>query len=537
MTMTQLDDLGERFWAWRAVQQPRSRDDIPRLDRPPGWLPEVDEATAGRRRGELDAFRAELDRVHPVDVADRVDHRLLRSAMARVTWETDILRVRAIPRYWIDQALGPVFDTLLPPGPDAARIAEVIRLLRAVPATLSHAAVALGRPAREFAAQAIAELDGIGDRLTVVSAELARLDPGSAAELRSASAAAADALAQLRDGLAAELSSLPAAQPVGRAHYEWFLREVACVPMTVAEIASIGRREYDRAVWLELLHAKRNRDIPEPPLPSGPGQQAAAQKRDEEQIRTFYQARGLLSQPAWLRHYLVAPMPAYLEPLSFLGVADDLTGPLRLDEDSTSYFPPPSAELPYFYAADARDPRAGIVHEGVHYQQLALSWRNPRPLRRHYYDSAANEGIAFYNEEMMLVSGLFEDAPHTRTLLCNFMRLRALRVTVDVGLATGTLSVAGAAAELAARVPMDSPTAHEEAAFFAETPGQALTYQVGKTQLIALIADAVRLRGPGLDLQALHDYIWRNGNVPLALLRWELLGLTDELAALGVDPG
>jgi uncharacterized protein (DUF885 family) len=198
--------------------------------------------------------------------------------------------------------------------------------------------------------------------------------------------------------------------------------------------------------------------------------------------------------------------------------------------------PAPAPGLPYFYAANARDPRAGILHEGAHYQQLALAWRNPRPVRRHYYDSSANEGIAFYNEEMMLVSGLVDDAPHTRTVLCNFMRLRALRVTTDVGLATGALSITDAAAGLAARVPMDEATAREEAAFFAETPGQALTYQIGKTQLIALLADAVRLRGAGLDLQSLHDAIWVNGNVPVALLRWELLGLTDELAALDVDP-
>ena len=47
---------------------------------------------------------------------------------------------------------------------------------------------------------------------------------------------------------------------------------------------------------------------------------------------------------------------------------------------------------------------------------------------------------------------------------------------------------------------------------------------------------AVRVRGAGLDLQALHDELWVNGNVPIALLRWELLGLTDELPALGLDP-
>ena len=84
---------------------------------------------------------------------------------------------------------------------------------------------------------------------------------------------------------------------------------------------------------------------------------------------------------------------------------------------------------------------------------------------------------------------------------------------------------------------MDTATAAEEAAFFAETPGQALTYQIGKTQLIALLADAARIRGAGLDLRELHDAIWVNGNVPVALLRWELLGLTDELPALDIDAG
>jgi hypothetical protein len=533
----ELDELAGRFWAWRASQQPRSRDDIPRLERPAGWLPEVDPQLASRRREELTGFQAALNRLRPASVPDRVDHRLLRSALARVVWESEILQVQRFPRYWIDQALGPVFDTLLRPGVDAERIARVVRLLRAIPATLSHAPAALARPARESAALAISELDGIEERLKECADALALIDPAAGPELRSAAGGAGTALRDLGDRLAAAVVTLPAARPIGRQQYEWFLREVACVPLTVEEIAAIGHREYDRAVWLELLHSARNRHLAEPPLPADADQQARQQARSEQQVRRFYADHGLLTQPGWLRHYLTAPMPAYLEPLRFLGMADDLTGPDRLTEDAVAYFPPPSPGLPYFYAANARDPRAGIVHEGAHYQQLALAWRNPRPVRRHYYDSAANEGIAFYNEEMLLVSGLVDDAPHTRATLCNFMRLRALRVSVDVGLATGSQSISGAASELASLVPMDAATAMEEAAFFAETPGQALTYQIGKTQLISLIADAVRLRGPGLDLQSLHDELWANGNVPIALLRWELLGLTDELAALDISAG
>ena len=80
---------------------------------------------------------------------------------------------------------------------------------------------------------------------------------------------------------------------------------------------------------------------------------------------------------------------------------------------------------------------------------------------------------------------------------------------------------------------MDAATAAHEAAFFAATPGQAMTYQVGKTQILRLLADARAAAGPEFDLQAFHDRLWREGNVPLALQRWELLGDESEMQALG----
>jgi uncharacterized protein (DUF885 family) len=225
-------------------------------------------------------------------------------------------------------------------------------------------------------------------------------------------------------------------------------------------------------------------------------------------------------------------MPDYLRALSFLGVTDDLASVADPDADAISYIPVPAADLPYFDAANADDPRAGIVHEGVHAQQVAMSWKHPRPVRRRFYDSTPNEGIAFYNEEMMLTAGLFENAPHTRTVIYNFIRLRALRVQIDVALATGTMSIAEAREALRTKIPVDEETAHEEAVFFAQTPGQAMSYQIGKTQILALLADAGVAR-PELTLRELHDYLWLNGNVPIALLRWELLGRTDEVDETG----
>jgi uncharacterized protein (DUF885 family) len=203
-----------------------------------------------------------------------------------------------------------------------------------------------------------------------------------------------------------------------------------------------------------------------------------------------------------------------------------------VDEDGYSYVPKPHEQLPYFYAANARDTRAGIVHEGAHYQQLAISWRHKRTLRRSYYDSGVNEGIAFYNEEMLLASGLFDDAVHSQSVMYNFMKLRAMRVIVDVSLATGEIDIPTATLYLERKVPMDHGTAYEEAVSFSSNPGQALTYQIGKTQIIKLFSDAIeakRSNSSGFGMREFHDYLWLNGNVPLSLLRYEYLDDASEI--------
>jgi hypothetical protein len=529
--MPDLDALVREFWSWRAVQQPRGRDDIPRIARPAGWLPDFSAGAVARYRADLTGFEQRLARFDPGDDrAAAVDARLLRSAMARVRWELDVLRIwQRQPGFYVDQTLGCVFDLLTPLGVDAARLREVRRLLEATPAVLDDGRRNLdGSAVREFAALTVADLATVEDDVVAVVEALRPYGEDDAA-LAAAGQRAGRALGEFRDDLAASLPAMERARPVGAEDFGWFLREVAVLPWTPHELLDLGRREADRAAALELLERSRTgvtERVPPPRFATG-AEQSAAQARAELAVRGFYEERDLLTQPETLRHYRTHPMPAHLAPIAWLGVADDLTGPDRLDEDGSAFFPPPGPGLPYFYAANAHDPRAGIVHEGAHYQQLALSWRHPRPARRHYTDSTANEGLAFYNEEMLLAAGLFDDEPGTRVVICNFMRLRALRVVVDVQLALGELDIEGAARLLETAVPMDRDTAREEAAFFAATPGQAMTYQVGKSQILGLLADASRR--DGFTLRAFHDRLWREGNVPVALQRWELLDDRSDL--------
>jgi hypothetical protein len=260
--------------------------------------------------------------------------------------------------------------------------------------------------------------------------------------------------------------------------------------------------------------------------------QIAREAAGEQMLRQFCEEHDLLTFPSWLRCYRNLPLPAYLAPLRNLGVTDDLTSASRLDQDGTCYLPDPSPDLPYFYQAMARDPRTLIAHEGVHYYQLARSWAHENPIRRQYYDSGPNEGIGFYAEEMLLQAGLFDDSPRSREIIYNFMRLRALRVAVDVRLALGELTIDTAADELARRVPMDAATAREEASLFASEPGQAITYQIGKLQILRFLAETRAVQGDAFDLRSFHDALWTNGNVPIALQRWEALGVTDEIGLL-----
>jgi hypothetical protein len=322
---------------------------------------------------------------------------------------------------------------------------------------------------------------------------------------------------------------------VGAAAYERFLRIVALQPMTTGEMLRLGRSEFERAVAFEQIERRRNAQLPPLQLFATAADQIAQEKKDEGAIRRFLEEKKLLTIPQSVRNYLNREMPPYLTEMSWLGVVDDLTSASRLGEDGVAYIPPPGPDLSYFRNACAQDPRPIVIHEGVpgHYFQLVMSWMNPDPIRRHYIDSGSNEGWGFYVEEMLLQAGLFDrDRVQGREIIYNFMRLRALRVEVDIRLATGEFTIEGGAEYLAKSVPMDIATAREEAAAFAATPGQAITYQIGKLQILKLISDARMVLGERFDLRDIHDHIAANGNVPIALLRWEMLGLRDEMEGL-----
>jgi hypothetical protein len=516
------------------------------VERPDGWTPDYspDALEAYRQR-----YREFFDAIEKLDTTGwpltaRVDARLLRAAVQRVHWELEVLQApHRNPLFYLQQTLGSVFELLIISSPmDAQRARNILLRLEHIPTMLRAARANLDRPVRPFAEATVTSLADIEARMRRLQQALAPQFSSELQEpLRHSVAEASKALQSYSSWLADNLDGMQTSFAVGPHAYQWFLTNVALVPHSPDELLAQGNQAWHRAVAWDVLEQNRNREVPPLAVFETAERQIQASFLKENEIRAFLESRDLVTVPGWLMHYRNREMPAHLEPLAFMGVTDDLTSEMRLDEDAYSYIPEPSNDLPYFALSAARDPRPLVIHEGIpgHYFQLALSWANPNPIRRRYIDSSVNEGIAFYVEELLLQAGLFDFSPRSREIIYNFMRLRALRVEIDIKLAIGEFTIEQAADYLARAVPMDRATALEEAVFFAFNPGQAISYQIGKLQILQFLADARLDRGEDFSLRGFHDFLMLNGNVPIALQRWEYLGRDDHvlrLDALGGKP-
>jgi hypothetical protein len=523
-----LEKLSDDFWTWRAKYAPFNGDDVPRMERP-GGMRDWSRASIEKRRKDLADFESRWKKIDAKSwpVAQQVDYRLIRSALSRVRWELDVNPGwKRDPLFYVSQTLTALTEALTVPAPyDEGRSKEILIRIQNIPPILQAGEANLDKPPGPFASVTIQALDGVRDRLHNMAAALRPLTTLSEAELNTAVDRAADALEKFRADLQKKLQALPQQTALGRDSYVWFLRNVALMPFTPEELLAMGRQEWNRSVAFEAYEKNRDKDVP--PLKIAENSDAwikdAAAK--ELQVRKFLEERGIVTVPDWIQHWTLRQTPDYLNALGF-SETDDFTSPSRLNENCIRYVPEPSDKLGYFWRATAMDPRPICVHEGIpgHYFQLCLSWKHEDPIRRRYYDSGSNEGLGFYAEEMMLQAGLFDDSPHTREIIYNFMRLRALRVEVDVRLALGQFTLEQAAKYLQEKVPMDEGTSRQEAIAFSTGPGQAIDYQIGKLQIIKLLAEARMKQGEQFNLRAFHDFVWKNGNVPISLQRWELLG-------------
>jgi hypothetical protein len=536
-----IQNLANKFFDWRTVTQPATGDDIPRVERPMGWVPDYSPASLSEYRKKCIEFSEDLKNLSRSGWTrtDSVDYLLLHSAIERVNWELNVLKLpNRNPDFYVHQTLGAVYELLIINNRITHERAEQIILrFNSIPKTIAHAKANLTEAVAPFADIALENLKDIGFRLYKVRDALNELFPVELnAQLNSSIELSIIALKDYAGWLSKERPRMEISFNVGREGYEYFLKNIALMPYTPDELLLMGKQEWDRSVAFDVYEKEKNKYLPELRIFSSADEQIEIGERDEESIRNFLKEKEIFTIPDRVKHYHFVKLPQYISALT-MGVRDDLTSETRLNENAVRYIDEPLPNLGFFSLATAKDPRPLIIHEGIpgHYFQLVLSWANENPIRRRFFDSGANEGIAFYVEELLLQYGLFDDSPKSREIIYSFMRLRALRVDVDINLAIGNYNIQDAGRYLASTVPMDLETGIQEAGFFAYNPGQAISYQIGKLQILKLISEAKVLHGDDFNLREFHDYMMENGNIPIALMRYEYLGLKDELVKVWAE--
>ena len=213
----------------------------------------------------------------------------------------------------------------------------------------------------------------------------------------------------------------------------------------------------------------------------------------------------VIETPVFLRH--VIPFAAYMAPAKF-------------DKERLGIYvvtPPEKPELikNHNYA----DISNVSVHEAYPGHHMQLSWATENPSLPRVLSDATElvEGWAFYCEQMMKEQG-YDESPKNRLVQTNDLVWRAVRIIVDVRLHKGELSFEEAVEFLVKETMMPRESAVAEVKRYTFTPGQPLSYLLGKHQILQLRESIQRRMGPGFSLKFFHDTLLQAGTMPISFV-------------------
>lgn len=165
-----LPQLASDFWTWRAKYRPFTFDDVPRMEHA-GGVRDWSAAAIARQRVELTEFERRWNALTTADwpVAQKVDYRLIGSAIARVRWELDVNpRWQRDPVFYVEQTVVALQEELMPPPPFSdTRSREIVTRVENIPSILEQAKGNL-KPVAAFAQLAISSLSDIEVRMSRV---------------------------------------------------------------------------------------------------------------------------------------------------------------------------------------------------------------------------------------------------------------------------------------------------------------------------------------------------------------------------------
>ena len=418
--------------------------------------------------------------------------------------------------------------------PPAARAQAAVARLEDVPAFLDDARLALVEPVRLFAETALQIGPGGVTLVREIAASLAGEVPELAGRLATAADLAVAALTQFDRDLERWRDRGSDNFAAGEDSFTFRLRFEHALPDSAPELWRYGHRlkeeiEADLEARARRLDGSgRWQAVVERLRAEHPGDAGlvAAYGAEMARARAFVTERQLASIPD--APLAVVPTPAFMRPIIPFA-AYESPGPYSADRTGWFYVTVPDPAL----SPDARERAlrdhcrfelaATALHEGYpgHHLHLLHAQAQTSHVRKNLWTPLTVEGWALYCEDMMGEQGFYAS---DEELFFQRVHLlwRAVRVLLDVGLHTRSMSFEQAVSHLVDGLQLDRAHAEAEVRRYSAEPGYNLCYAVGRRELLRLRDDYRAAQGSAFTLRRFHDAVLAYGGLPVTLMRWGL---------------
>ena len=299
---------------------------------------------------------------------------------------------------------------------------------------------------------------------------------------------------------------------IGKENYTWYQQNVHLLPMTWEDEVRLLQRELDRA-WSSLkLEEHNNRNLPD---------LKPANTEDDFKILTEKGVRRFID---FIKEKEIMPFKDNMEP--------------ALRERMGKYVP--EDERNFFNIGLHIDPLPLYSHF-VHWFDLAEMRDNPHesPIRTdallyNIFDTK-NEGYATGVEEMFMHAGLYNDSPRSKEIVWIMIAQRAARGLGSLYAHANEMTMQEAGGVHVKWTPRrwmnrEPHLLQFEQHLYLRQPGYGTSYITGKYMLekiLAEYAEKLEKENKEFTLREFFKNFNEAGNIPVSLVRWEMLDKID----------
>jgi len=344
-----------------------------------------------------------------------------------------------------------------------------------------------------------------------------KVNKTASSELSSVIEAAIKSTSDFADWLETQAKLKNGPSGIGQAQYTWYMNNVHLVPLNWQDEVRLLQRELDRS-WSSLkLEEHRNRKLPQLIAAASQAEYDELKERSANKFLKFLDQQEIVT----VADYFEKALKGHLGPFV------------------------PADKRNFFLIGSHLDPTPLYSHF-YHWFELARMDNMPHasPIRReallyNIFDSR-NEGTATAVEEMFMHAGLYDDNPRVREIVWIMVAQRAARGLGSLYAHANQMTMEQAGQIHADKTPRGWMKVELELLIFEQhlymrQPGYGSSYVTGKYLLERTMADyAILLESQGKEFRVkdFFDQLNSIGSIPIALGRWQMTGLDDEIKSI-----